>query len=103
MHFRVRSELRDGSVLLRLSGELDRAAVPCLLHAVERALARGRGTLVLDAHALRFCDASGAGGPVRARRVAEAVPVTMLLARPRRPLRKLLALCRVTECLPCVP
>ncbi|MEY9845415.1 STAS domain-containing protein [Streptacidiphilus sp. MAP5-3] len=101
-HFRVRTDLCDDAVVLRLSGELDRAAVPCLLHAVERALVRGRHRIVLDMDALRFCDAGGVGGLLSARRAAESVAVRIYLARPSRLLRRLLALCRVSGCFPTV-
>ncbi|MBF9066856.1 STAS domain-containing protein [Streptacidiphilus fuscans] len=102
-HFLVRTDVLDDAVVLRLSGELDRAAVPCLLHAVERALVRGRHRLVLDMEALRFCDAGGVGGLITARRAAEAVAVRMFVARPSRLLRRLLSLCRVSACFPTLP
>jgi anti-sigma B factor antagonist len=73
IHFHVtpvRSE--DGSLVLRLRGELDLATVPALVRAVAQAVELGPASIVLDLSTLEFLDARGVSGLIDAGRLAGA-------------------------------
>ena len=52
--------LGDGSVCIRLSGELDMFSAPELRRSVRRARAAGATSIQLDLHELTFVDVRGA-------------------------------------------
>ncbi|WP_051942392.1 STAS domain-containing protein [Streptacidiphilus rugosus] len=91
--------------VLHVSGELDLASAPLFLLAVDAALgaAPQAHALVLDLEKLSFCDASGIGALIRARRAAEAAGVSLHITRPTRRMERLLSLCRLRAALPLHP
>jgi anti-anti-sigma factor len=60
---------REGWVVLQVSGELDLVTSPAVRQHVHEAVADGRHSLVLDLSGVRFCDSSGVGVLIAARRL----------------------------------
>lgn len=54
--------------ILRVSGEMDLVTSPAVRQHVHDAVADGRRSLVLDLSGVRFCDSSGVGVLIAARR-----------------------------------
>ena len=76
--------------VVRPSGELDLSTVAQMETSLDEALAAGTPELVLDLHALEFCDAAGLQVFLRARRAASAAGAALWLERPTRIVRRVL-------------
>lgn len=85
----TRERLTDHSVIA-ISGELDIASTPHLRERLYVALRDPGAYVVLDLSDVTFCDASGLAMLVGARRRTEAIRATLILARPRPQLARLL-------------
>lgn len=70
--------------VLRVSGELDLVTSPLIRRRVHDAVAGGRHDLVLDLSAVRFCDSSGVGVLVAARRLMRSCGGRLRLILPAR-------------------
>ncbi len=60
---------RDGWVVVTVTGEMDLISSPAVRQKVHDAVAEGRRSLVLDLAGVRFCDSSGVGVLIGARRL----------------------------------
>lgn len=60
---------RDGWVVVTVSGEMDLISSPAVRQKVHDAVAAGRRRVVLDLVDVRFCDSSGVGVLIGARRL----------------------------------
>jgi anti-anti-sigma factor len=60
---------RDGWVVVTVAGEMDLISSPAVRQKVHDAVADGRRSLVLDLAGVRFCDSSGVGVLIGARRL----------------------------------
>ncbi|MCX5082392.1 STAS domain-containing protein [Streptomyces sp. NPDC056121] len=69
MTLRVTEGQQDGWAVVRVSGEMDIATSPALRQQVHDAVADGRHSLVLDLSQVLFCDSSGVGVLIAARRL----------------------------------
>ncbi|WP_367322360.1 STAS domain-containing protein [Streptomyces sp. HUAS ZL42] len=68
--------------VLRVSGELDLVSSPVLRQRVHDAVAEGRHSLVLDLSEVLFCDSSGVGVLVAARRLIRSCQGRLRLILP---------------------
>jgi anti-anti-sigma factor len=66
---RVTEGQQGGWAVVRVSGEMDLATSPALRQQVHDAVADGRHSLVLDLSQVLFCDSSGVGVLIAARRL----------------------------------
>jgi len=64
----TRSE-QSGWAVVTVTGEMDLISSPTVRQEVHEAVAEGRRSLVLDLAAVRFCDSSGVGVLIGARRL----------------------------------
>jgi anti-sigma B factor antagonist len=78
----------DGSVVVRLSGELDLSTAPRAEQALVDELGAGARTLIVDLRSLDFCDAAGLRAFVRARRRAQEIGAKIRLVHPNRLVRR---------------
>lgn len=71
-------------IVLQVAGELDLTTSPVLRRRVHDAVADGRHCLVLDLSQVHFCDSSGVGVLVAARRLLRSCHgrLRLILARP---------------------
>ncbi|MGW6140042.1 STAS domain-containing protein [Streptomyces sp. NPDC055144] len=69
MTLRVTEGQQGGWAVVRVSGEMDLATSPALRQQVHDAVADGRHSLVLDLSQVLFCDSSGVGVLIAARRL----------------------------------
>ncbi|MGW6357103.1 STAS domain-containing protein [Streptomyces sp. NPDC055092] len=69
MTLRVTEGQQGGWAVVRVSGEMDIATSPALRQQVHEAVADGRHSLVLDLSQVLFCDSSGVGVLIAARRL----------------------------------
>ncbi|MEU6174420.1 STAS domain-containing protein [Streptantibioticus parmotrematis] len=69
MALRVETDERSGWTVLLVTGELDLVTSPGVRQQVHEAVAAGRRDLVLDLSGVRFCDSSGVGVLIAARRL----------------------------------
>ncbi|MFB7996667.1 STAS domain-containing protein [Streptomyces sp. NPDC058287] len=69
MTLRVTEGQQGGWAVVRVSGEMDIATSPALRQQVHDAVADGRHSLVLDLSQVLFCDSSGVGVLIAARRL----------------------------------
>ncbi|MDF3300509.1 STAS domain-containing protein [Streptomyces tropicalis] len=76
-------EQGDWSVL-RVSGELDLVTSPVLRQQVHEVVAEGRHDLVLDLSEVLFCDSSGVGVLIAARRLIRSCQGRLRLILPAR-------------------
>jgi anti-anti-sigma factor len=60
---------QDGWVVVTVSGEMDLISSPAVRQKVHDAVAEGRRSVVLDLAGVRFCDSSGVGVLIGARRL----------------------------------
>ncbi len=60
---------RDGWVVVTVTGEMDLVSSPAVRQQVHDAVADGRRSVVLDLTEVRFCDSSGVGVLIGARRL----------------------------------
>jgi anti-sigma B factor antagonist len=80
-----------GHVVVALRGELDIADAASVM-AVLAAAAAGNPRIIVDLAALEFIDSSGVAALVRGRNLARQAGGDLLLAAPRGPVRRILAL-----------
>ena len=92
----VSSRVRNGQVVVTLSGELD-VADAALVATVLTAAASGRHQIIVDLTELAFIDSSGLAALVRARRQARNAGLDVLLAAPQQQVRQMLAITRLAE------
>ncbi|HEY5836507.1 STAS domain-containing protein [Streptomyces sp.] len=59
----------DGWVVVTVAGEMDLISSPVVRQKVHEAVAEGRRSVVLDLAGVRFCDSSGVGVLIGARRL----------------------------------
>ncbi|MEU6660553.1 STAS domain-containing protein [Streptomyces sp. NPDC046821] len=69
MTLRVTEGQQDGWVVVRASGEMDIVTSPALRQHVHDAVADGRRNVVLDLSQVLFCDSSGVGVLIAARKL----------------------------------
>jgi anti-anti-sigma factor len=60
---------RDGWAVVTVAGEMDLISSPAVRRKVHEAVAEGRRNVVLDLAGVRFCDSSGVGVLIGARRL----------------------------------
>lgn len=60
---------QDGWVVVTVAGEMDLISSPAVRQKVHDAVAEGRRSVVLDLAGVRFCDSSGVGVLIGARRL----------------------------------
>lgn len=68
--------------VLRVAGEMDLVTSPAVRQHVHDAVAEGRRSLVLDLSEVRFCDSSGVGVLVAARRLMRSCQGRLRLILP---------------------
>jgi anti-anti-sigma factor len=69
-------------VVLQVSGEMDLVTSPAVRQHVHDAVAEGRHSLVLDLSDVRFCDSSGVGVLIAARRLMRSCSGRLRLILP---------------------
>ncbi|MQS01676.1 anti-sigma factor antagonist [Streptomyces sp. OF1] len=77
-------ESRGEWAVLRVSGELDLVTSPLVRQHVHDAVAEGRRDLVLDLTEVLFCDSSGVGVLIAARRLMHSCAGRLRLILPAR-------------------
>ncbi|GGW66601.1 anti-sigma factor antagonist [Streptomyces lucensis JCM 4490] len=82
--FKVTGAERDGWAVLQVSGELDLLTSPMLRQRVHDAVAEGHHSLVVDLSDVFFCDSSGVGVLVAARRLIRSCQGRLRLILPDR-------------------
>ena len=82
---------RGGYVVVALRGELDLLFAPAAATALVDLAAR-QPRIIVDLAGLEFIDASGTAALTRGRRHARSAGGDLLLAAPRRPVRRVLAI-----------
>ncbi|WP_282702672.1 STAS domain-containing protein [Streptomyces sp. CC219B] len=75
---------QGGWAVLHVSGELDLVTSPVLRQRVHDAVAEGRHSLVLDLSEVLFCDSSGVGVLIAARRLIRSCQGSLRLILPAR-------------------
>ncbi|MEV7275649.1 STAS domain-containing protein [Streptomyces sp. NPDC093111] len=84
MTIRVDEDEQNPWTVLRISGELDLVTSPLIRRRVHDAVAGGRHDVVLDLSEVRFCDSSGVGVLVAARRLMRSCGGRLRLILPAR-------------------
>ncbi|MFE9248659.1 STAS domain-containing protein [Streptomyces sp. NPDC007088] len=84
MSFQVTDEERDGWAVLRVSGEMDLVSSPAVRQRVHEAVAEGRHSVVLDLSEVFFCDSSGVGVMIAARRLMRSCHGSLRVVLPAR-------------------
>ncbi|MEV0172802.1 STAS domain-containing protein [Streptomyces sp. NPDC050803] len=82
--FNVIEHEQGGWAVLHVSGELDLVTSPALRQRVHDAVAEGRRSLVLDLSEVLFCDSSGVGVLIAARRLIRSCQGSLRLILPAR-------------------
>ncbi|CAL9497846.1 Anti-sigma-B factor antagonist [Streptomyces sp. enrichment culture] len=82
--FHVKVAEQGGWAVLQVSGELDLVTSPVLRQRVHDVVAQGRHDLVLDLSEVLFCDSSGVGVLVAARRLIRSCRGRLRLILPAR-------------------
>ncbi|MFJ8107374.1 STAS domain-containing protein [Streptomyces sp. NPDC096132] len=82
--FKVTGGERGGWAVLHVSGELDLVTSPVLRQRVHDEVAEGRHSLVLDLSEVYFCDSSGVGVLIAARRLIRSCRGRLRLILPAR-------------------
>ncbi|PWI16281.1 anti-anti-sigma factor [Streptomyces sp. Act143] len=80
--FNVTGDEHGDWAVLRVSGELDLVTSPVLRQRVHDAVAEGRHSLVLDLSEVFFCDSSGVGVLIAARRLIRSCQGRLRLILP---------------------
>jgi anti-anti-sigma factor len=70
--------------IVQVSGEMDLVTSPAVRQHVHDAVAEGRRSLVLDLSGVRFCDSSGVGVLIAARRLMRSCQGRLRLILPAR-------------------
>ncbi|BAU85214.1 STAS domain-containing protein [Streptomyces laurentii] len=84
MTIQVDEDEQDPWTVLRIRGELDLVTSPLIRKRVHAAVAGGRHDVVLDLSAVRFCDSSGVGVLIAARRLMRSCGGRLRLILPAR-------------------
>ncbi|MFI1165847.1 STAS domain-containing protein [Streptomyces sp. NPDC020801] len=84
MAFKVTGDEQGGWSVLSVAGELDLVTSPVLRQRVHEAVADGRHHLVLDLSGVFFCDSSGVGVLIAARRLIRSCQGRLRLILPAR-------------------
>ncbi|WP_069816011.1 STAS domain-containing protein [Streptomyces sp. TP-A0874] len=84
MTLKVLEGERDNWAVLQVSGEMDLVTSPTVRQRVHEAVAEGRRSLVLDLSGVRFCDSSGVGVLIAARRLMRSCQGELRLILPAR-------------------
>ncbi|MEU4091011.1 STAS domain-containing protein [Streptomyces sp. NPDC026673] len=74
---------RDGWTILTVSGEMDLVTAPAVRQHVHDAVADGRRSVVLDLAGVHFCDSSGVGVLIAARRLMRSCAGQLRLILPK--------------------
>lgn len=82
--FKVTGAEHGDWAVLRVSGELDLVTSPVLRQGIHDAVADGRHSLVLDLSEVWFCDSSGVGVLIAARRLIRSCRGSLRLVLPAR-------------------
>ncbi|MET9646535.1 STAS domain-containing protein [Streptomyces syringium] len=82
MTLKVTEGERGDWAVLRVSGEMDLVTSPAVRQHVHDAVAEGRRSLVLDLEEVRFCDSSGVGVLIAARRLMRSCQGRLRLILP---------------------
>ncbi|WP_432137415.1 MULTISPECIES: STAS domain-containing protein [unclassified Streptomyces] len=82
--FKVTCGEQAGWAVLQVSGELDLMTSPVLRQRVHDEVADGRRLVVLDLSEVRFCDSSGIGVLIAARRLLRSCQGRLRLVLPAR-------------------
>lgn len=82
MALRVKTQDRDGWTVLSVSGDMDLVTSPAVRQHVHDAVAEGRRSVVLDLSDVRFCDSSGVGVLIAARRLMRSCTGRLRLILP---------------------
>lgn len=101
--FHAEAQSIDGSVVVRLQGELDMATAPVLDRALTAALASAGGAVVVDMSSLTFMDSTGIAVLLGAARRAEAAGRSLVVRSPNRPVLKAFRLTGVDQILAIEP
>jgi anti-sigma B factor antagonist len=80
--FNVTGEGQGSWAVLQVSGELDLVTSPVLRQRVHDAVAEGRHSIVLDLSEVFFCDSSGVGVLIAARRLIRSCQGRLRLILP---------------------
>ncbi|MGW5419157.1 STAS domain-containing protein [Streptomyces sp. NPDC003943] len=84
MTIQVDEDEQDPWTVLRISGELDLVTSPLIRRRLHAVVAVGRHDVVLDLSTVRFCDSSGVGVLVAARRLMRSCGGRLRLILPAR-------------------
>ncbi|MGX4691469.1 STAS domain-containing protein [Streptomyces sp. JNUCC 63] len=84
MTFKVTDDQQGEWSVLRVAGELDLVTSPVLRQRVHEAVAQGHHHLVLDLSDVFFCDSSGVGVLIAARRLIRSCQGRLRLILPAR-------------------
>ncbi|MEU8616557.1 STAS domain-containing protein [Streptomyces sp. NPDC048623] len=84
MTIQVDEDEQEPWTVLRISGELDLVTSPLIRRRLHAAVAGGRRDVVLDLSTVRFCDSSGVGVLVAARRLMRSCGGRLRLILPAR-------------------
>ncbi|MEU3345656.1 STAS domain-containing protein [Streptomyces sp. NPDC006700] len=84
MAFKVTDDEQGEWSVLRVAGELDLVTSPVLRQRVHEVVAQGRHDLVLDLSEVFFCDSSGVGVLIAARRLIRSCQGRLRLILPAR-------------------
>ncbi|MEC4016801.1 STAS domain-containing protein [Streptomyces sp. H27-D2] len=82
MTLKVEEGERGDWAVLWVSGEMDLVTSPAVRQHVHDAVAEGRRSLVLDLSGVRFCDSSGVGVLIAARRLMRSCQGNLRLILP---------------------
>ncbi|WP_202238594.1 STAS domain-containing protein [Actinacidiphila reveromycinica] len=74
---------RDGWAVVTVAGEMDLISSPAVRQKVHEAVADGRRSVVLDLAGVRFCDSSGVGVLIGARRLMRSCAGRLRIVLPR--------------------
>ncbi|WP_307795229.1 STAS domain-containing protein [Actinacidiphila acididurans] len=74
---------RDGWVVVTVAGEMDLISSPAVRQNVHDAVAEGRRQVVLDLAGVRFCDSSGVGVMIGARRLMRSCAGRLRIVLPQ--------------------
>ncbi|MEU4683540.1 STAS domain-containing protein [Streptomyces xinghaiensis] len=84
MTLKVMEDEQGTWAILQVSGEMDLVTSPAVRQHVHDAVADGRRSLVLDLSGVRFCDSSGVGVLIAARRLMRSCQGRLRLILPAR-------------------
>ncbi|WP_030548734.1 STAS domain-containing protein [Streptomyces albus] len=84
MTLKVWEDEQGSWAILQVSGEMDLVTSPAVRQHVHDAVADGRRSLVLDLSGVRFCDSSGVGVLIAARRLMRSCQGRLRLILPAR-------------------